>query len=498
MAGENYTNTASTATTTAPIGPTDPSTTLTSFSGWPAAPFWGEFEKDTTSAELVRVTNVAGSVITMTRGQGGTPATTHGAGVTFNLVSPADFFNRAEQHMAASTGVHGASGSVVGTTGNQTVSDKTFRGAHTSTYSDALPAGVTASYLSTADNSSARDGFVHNNTAGSASRAAFKLTQSGTDRFTVSNTGNVTINPSTGTALTVTGNETVSGTLNVTGTQTNTGALNANGGISASGLTVTTSGIVASGGAIVSGNAQFNNNVSATGTIHANGSIDTDTNLIVDGTSTLVGTVTTGGAATVGTGLTVTQGATSWGGRVPISIVSPASVTTPVTGDLIWDRTAKLWKEWTGAAWAIVDRPNAQMRQTVSQNLPHLTFTSLTFTTEDFDNVNGHSTVTNTSRYTCQVGFAGKYLLAGGVGFAVDSSGSRTCRWAVNGAAVNASQSSGVAGSVSSNVSAMTIMVHLAEGDYVELQALQSSGSTLATEVASNLQAHMSIAWLGA
>jgi hypothetical protein len=492
MAGENYTNTATTATTTVPVGPSDPSTTLTSFSGWPAAPFWGEFEKDTPSAEIVRVTNVAGSVITMTRGQGGTSATTHGAGVTFNLIAPADFFNRAEQHMAASTGVHGVSGSVVGTTGNQTVQDKTFRGAHVSQHSDANPPGVTASYLSTADNTSARDGFVHNNTAGSAARAAFKLTQSGTDRFTVSNTGNVAINPSTGTALTVTGNETVSGTL------TATGVVNANGGVSTSGLTVTTSGIVVAGGAIVSGNAQFNNNVSATGTLHSNGSIDTDTNLTVDGTSTLTGAVTTGGAATVGTGLTVTQRATAWGSPVILSVASPAAVTTPVDGDVIWDRTAKLWKERVSGSWATIDRPNVHVRQTISQNIAHNTFTSLTFTNEDFDNVNGHSSITNTSRYVCQTGFAGKYLLNGGTAFDANSSGSRTCRWAVNGVAVNASQASGVLGSASSAVNAKCVIVHLAEGDYVELQAFQSSGVTLATETASNLQSSMSIAWMGA
>ncbi len=492
MSGENYTNTASTATTAAPVGAADTAATLASFTGWPSTPFWGEFEKGTASAEIVRVTGVAGSNITaMTRGQGGTAAATHGAGVNFEHVAPADFFNRAETHQAASTAVHGVTGSVVGTSGSQTVQDKTFRGAHTSTFSDALPAGVTASYLSTADNANARDGFVHNNTAGSASRAAFKLTQSGTDRFTVSNTGNLTINPSTGTALTVTGNATVSGT------STLTGALTANGGIVTTGQTISTSGLVVSaGGLLVSGNATFNNNVSATGTIHANGSIDTDTNLVVDGTSTLTGAVAAGAALTVGTTAAVTQGITSWGSRVPMSVSSTSVVTTPVTGDLVWDRSAKLWKEWTGSAWAIVDRPYAFLRQTVAQNFSAATFTAVTFTTEDFDSVNGHNAVANTSRYTCQAGFDGVYRLAGQVDFATNTSGSRTSRWSKNGTALNAGQGPGFDAGATSLAAARTMLVRLAAGDYVELEGYQSSGATLATNVAGEFQSSMSVEWI--
>jgi len=339
MAGENYTNTASTATTSAPVGPADTTATLATFTGWPSTPFWGEFEKGTASAELVRVTGVAGTSITaMTRAQGGTSATSHGAGVTFEHVIPADMPNRFEQHSAASTGVHGVSGSVVGTTGSQTVQDKTFRGAHTAIFSDALPAGVTASYLSTADNTSARDGFVHNNTAGSAARAAFLAQQSGTDRFRVSNTGNVTINPSTGTALTVTGNETVSGTLGVTGAVT-AGTVSAAGVTSTSGLTVS-SGTSALQAATAT-------TVSATSTIHANGSIDTDANLVVDGTSTLTGTVS------AGAGLTVAQGITSWGGRVVASVSSTAAVSTPTVGDVVYDRSDSMFKRCSSTGPAV-------------------------------------------------------------------------------------------------------------------------------------------------
>lgn len=297
MSGENYVNTASTATTSAPVGPSDLTMTVAGYTGWPGVPFWGILEKGTASAELVRVTNVAGAVLTITRGQGGTSATAHGGGSSFEHVAPADIFNRTETHMAA-TNAHGVTGNVVGTSGAQTVQDKLFRGAVKSQHSDALPAGITASFESVADNATARDGFVHRNTAGAGSSFAFRAQQSGTDRFTVNNTGNVVIAPSSGLAIATSG----------AGITVNGGILTANSGAVTTGMTVTTSGLVVSAGGLnVTGNATFNNNTTTTGQVsggslttagscHAGGNLDTDANLIVDGSSILTGTVSAGAA----------------------------------------------------------------------------------------------------------------------------------------------------------------------------------------------------------
>lgn len=365
MSGENYTNTASTATASVPVGAADTTATLASFTGFPSAPFYGMWEKGTASAELVRVTNVAGSVITMTRGQGGTAATSHGAGVTFEHVIPADPLNRFETHQAA-TNAHGVTGNIVGTSGSQTIQDKTYRGAHTSLFTDALPAGVAASFLSTADNSSARDGFVHNNTAASAARAAFKLTQSGTDRFVVSNTGNVTVTPSTGTGLTVSSGANVSGGLTV----------------ATGGLTVTASGLVVSaGGATIAGATAVTGNLSATGTLHANGALDTDSTLVVDGTSTLTGTVTAGagvavtGAVTASTVMAATQGITAWGGSPTVlSVSTTAVVTSPTSGHVVYDRSDFQFKRWTGSVWLTIrPLPTSQTQDAAG------TFTSITY-----------------------------------------------------------------------------------------------------------------------
>lgn len=341
MSGENYVNTASTATTAAPIGPADTTVTVASYTGYPSAPYWAELEKGTGSAEIVRVTNVAGSTLTITRGQGGTSATSHGAGVTVEHIVPASHFNEGEAHNAATT-AHGVTGVVVGTQGSQTIQDKTFRGAHRSDYTDALPAGVTASFESNANSAAARDGFVHKNTAGDAARSGFLLQQSGTDRFKVRNDGTVNINPSASanpglrnqSTSQLDGNTTVGGTLAVTGATTLSAGATVTGTVTAT--TVTATGTV--------------NGLTASilGTVHADGGLDTDGTLTVDGASTLTG------AVTAGAGLTVAQNVTSWGGVLVPSVASTASVTSPVSGMVVFDQSSLSFKRRVGAAWVAV------------------------------------------------------------------------------------------------------------------------------------------------
>ena len=365
MSGENYVNTASTATTSAPIGPSDTTVTVASYTGWPTAPYWAELEKGTASAEIVRVTNVAGSVLTITRGQGGTAATSHGAGVNVEHIVPASHFNEGETHNAA-TNAHGVTGVVVGTQGAQTVQDKNFRGAFRSDYADALPAGVTASFESNANSAAARDGFVHKNTAGDAARFAFRAQQSGTDRFTVSNTGNVVVNPSSGTAIAATGPATVSGTLDVGGALT----VSSGGASVTGGLTVPSGGVTVTGTSSVNGNTSVTGTLTASstvtggsfttaGTVHAGGNIDTDSNLTVDGTSTLTGTVTAGGAvnatgAVSGASGAFTGAVTAHGGnRVVAAVPTPSSVGSPVGNQAAWSNTQKDWYRYdsTAVAW---------------------------------------------------------------------------------------------------------------------------------------------------
>jgi hypothetical protein len=102
-------------------------TMSTGFTGWPASvPYYAEFEAGTASAEIVLVTAVAGSVATITRGQDGTAGVSHSAGASFDAVLVAKDADEANAHVNASSGVHGISGSVVGTNDAQTLTNKTL------------------------------------------------------------------------------------------------------------------------------------------------------------------------------------------------------------------------------------------------------------------------------------------------------------------------------------------------------------------------------------
>ncbi|MGW1744603.1 hypothetical protein ACWCRD_03085 [Streptomyces sp. NPDC002092] len=105
--------------------------------------------------------------------------------------------------------------------------------------------------------------------------------------------------------------------------------------------------------------------------------------------------------------------------------------------------------------------------------------TVLTLDTETVDSDGGHSTTTNTSRFTAQT--AGLYVVTGSVCFATNSAGTRTLQVFLNGAGITGSAVQ-AAPSASNGTSVYTgTIVQLAVGDYVELAAWQNSGSTLTT-----------------
>lgn len=146
----------------------------------------------------------------------------------------------------------------------------------------------------------------------------------------------------------------------------------------------------------------------------------------------------------------------------------------------------------------IMNKPAAVVRQSAAQSLANSVWVSLTMGVEDLDDdpdgVGGHSTVSNTSRYTAR--YSGWYWIGGGVSIVANATGNRGCRWAVNGTAVNG-------GSVllpptatgSARVPARGMLLFLNEGDYLELQGTQSSGAALNTSVPGEEQACMSVAW---
>src|SRR5687767_2891259 len=108
----------------------------------------------------------------------------------------------------------------------------------------------------------------------------------------------------------------------------------------------------------------------------------------------------------------------------------------------------------------LTDPPRAQLRQTVAQTFTSGAFAAVTFTTEDWDTYAGHSTSTNTSRYTAQI--AGIYMLTGKIGWNGNATGRRASRWAKNGTDINGSQIAIIATSASDvHIPAMTLYVSL-------------------------------------
>lgn len=142
--------------------------------------------------------------------------------------------------------------------------------------------------------------------------------------------------------------------------------------------------------------------------------------------------------------------------------------------------------------------PVAQLRQTVAQSVANATYVACTFTTEDLDTLNGHSTSSNTSRWTVPTGWAGAYMLSGGGKFVTNVTGSRSARWAKNGSVIAGSEGPGFSADDTSAFAARSIVVALAVGDYVEMQIRQSSGGSLNTDIAaSEVQCTMTVTWTG-
>lgn len=143
-------------------------------------------------------------------------------------------------------------------------------------------------------------------------------------------------------------------------------------------------------------------------------------------------------------------------------------------------------------------RPLAILRQTVAQSIPNAAWTDITMDTEDIDRDGGHSTVTNTARYTSPT--AGYLMLSGGVSYAANATGYRGARFALNATQTNYSavvlMTVTVAATVT-DVPARTIIQPVnGTTDYVTVQGVQNSGGALNTAVSAGDQPYMTVLWV--
>lgn len=132
------------------------------------------------------------------------------------------------------------------------------------------------------------------------------------------------------------------------------------------------------------------------------------------------------------------------------------------------------WEAPSGAA--SVDY--ARVTRSTTQSVATSTDTPIEFDTESEDTAGYHSTVTNTSRFTCPSGKDGVFSVRGGVFWDNNATGQRQCYIAKNGTAIPGSYQVQAGNSGFGVAQSTGAIVRLAATDYVTINVWQNSGGS--------------------
>lgn len=122
----NYSSVARATTLTATVTSGQTVWSVADTTGWPTPPFTLVADPGRGIEEAVEVTSIVGLSVSVTRGVDGTSAMPHDAGASIRHMATARDFREPQQHLSASSGVHGVTGDLVGATQAQTLDNKTF------------------------------------------------------------------------------------------------------------------------------------------------------------------------------------------------------------------------------------------------------------------------------------------------------------------------------------------------------------------------------------
>lgn len=195
-----YSSIASEATLASGINNSDTSITVDGANGYPAnTPFTVVLDPDSSNEEIVDVTDVSGSVWTITRAVDSSLALPHGAGAKVRHMATGRDFQESQDHIEAASGVHGlggGEGAVVGTSKTQTLTGKTMSGS-SNTFSNIPQSAVTNLATNLASINSELDGVGSDLTSHANSTSAHGATGGVVGASKSQTLTNKTINAST-------------------------------------------------------------------------------------------------------------------------------------------------------------------------------------------------------------------------------------------------------------------------------------------------------------